>query len=311
MQFADAARVHALLDYPGLVDALAAAHRGPVPVTRSTLVEGAARGEQFITIVGWGPGALACKVISVFPGNPGRPDPLPSVQGLVCVFDPRTGAPVMACDGAAITVRKTAADSALGARLLARKGARTLLVVGAGAMAPAVAAAHCAVRPSIRRVLLWNRNPGRAHALAAALDLPGREIAVVADLDAAVPAAEVISCVTMAERPLIRGALLAPGTHLDLVGSYLPAMREADDDCLTRGRLFVDMRKETQAGELLDPIRRGVIGWDTIRGDLFELVQGRAEGRRSEDEITVYKNLGGGHLDMYTAAHLWQRMQAA
>jgi ornithine cyclodeaminase len=311
MQFADAARVFALLDYPGLVDALAEAHAGPVPVTKSTLVEGAANGEQFITIVGWGPRALACKVISVFPRNPTRPDPLPSVQGLVCVFDPETGAPMLACDGAAITVRKTAADSALGARLLARHDAETLLVVGAGAMAPEVAAAHCAVRPSIRRVLLWNRRAERAHALAARLDLPGREISVVADLDAVVPDAQVISCVTMAERPLIRGALLSPGTHLDLVGSYLPTMREADDDCLIRGRLHVDIRKETEAGELTDPIRRGVIGWDSIEGDLYELVQGRAEGRRSAEEITVYKNLGGGHLDMYTAAHLWRRVQAA
>lgn len=310
LHFADAETCHRALDYPGLVEAMRVAHSGDRPLMKSTLVDSPeADGNRFITLLGWNTEAIAVKTIGVFPSNLSRSPPEPSVQGLVSVYSPETGTPLLVCDGSAITQRKTAADSGLGSLLLARRDAETLLVVGAGGLGPHFCMVHKAVRPSISRILVWNRTRSRAEALVEGLDMPGVRLEVADDLDAAVAEADIISCITMAESPLVKGALLKPGAHLDLVGSYLPHMREADDDCIRRARLFVDMRRtDTGAGELLDPIGRGVMGWDDIAGDLFELCSGRAEGRRSEDEITWFKNMGGGHLDMFTAVHLHRRL---
>ena len=310
IKFADAETVHRLLDYPGLIEAMRIAHSKGVPAMQSLLVDSPENdGNRMISLTGWNKEAIAVKVIGVFPSNLRRTPPEPSVQGVSIVFDPETGAPLMVGDGGALTVRKTASDSGLGSKLLSREDSEVLLVVGAGGMSPNVAMAHTASRPSIRRVMIWNRTHSRAQEIVDGLDLPGVSVAAITDLDAAVAEADIISCVTMAETPLIKGALLKPGTHLDLVGSYLPNMREADDACVRRSTIFVDVRKrDTSAGELLDPIERGVMGWDDIKADLFELCSGRGEGRTSNDEITFYKNLGGGHLDLFAATHLYNRM---
>jgi ornithine cyclodeaminase len=127
----------------------------------------------------------------------------------------------------------------------------------------------------------------------------------VRDLDSAVADADVISCVTMSKAPLVRGKLLKPGAHLDLVGAYLPDKREADDEAMARGRLFVDTRSGMEgAGDLCQPVARGVIGWEDVTADLYDLCTGRHAGRASDQEITIFKNVGGGHLDLFTAQHL-------
>ena len=204
-----------------------------------------------------------------------------------------------------MTFRKTAADSALGASLLAKQDARVLLIIGAGGLAPHMLAAHRAARPSLDRVLVWNRTFERAEALARAHAGQGYAIEAVRDLDQFTPEADVISCVTMSKTPLVRGALMKPGAHLDLVGAYLPDMREADDDAMARGSLFVDTRSGMEgAGDLCQPVARGRIEWGNVEADLYELCSGRHSGRRSADEITVFKNVGGGHLDLFTAQHL-------
>jgi ornithine cyclodeaminase/alanine dehydrogenase-like protein (mu-crystallin family) len=203
-----------------------------------------------------------------------------------------------------MTLRKTAADSALGATLLARQDAATLLVVGAGVLAPHEIAAHRAVRPSLTTVLVWNRTPARARAVAAATGATAVE-----DLDAAVATADVISCVTMSTEPLVRGALLRPGAHLDLIGSFTPTMREADDDALRRASVFVDTRVDLRrSGEIQHALASGALAPDGIRGDLFELCSGAVPGRRGAEEITVFKNVGGAHLDLMTARHLLSRL---
>jgi ornithine cyclodeaminase len=311
LKFADEATVHRLLDYPGLVAALRRAHARGKPLMQNMMVDSPeADGNRMIALLGWNQEAIAVKVIGVYPSNLNRTPPQPSVQGVVIVFNPETGTPLLVGDGSALTVRKTAGDSALGSQFLSREDSETLLVVGAGGLGPHVAMAHTAVRPSLRKVRIWNRTHERARALADSLDLPGIHVEAVTDLDAAVGKADIITCVTMAKSPLIKGALLKPGTHLDLIGSYLPDMREADDDCIRRGTIFVDMRrKDTGAGEVLDPIARGVMAWEDIKSDLFELSAGTGEGRTSGDEITFYKNFGGGHLDMFTAAHLLARVE--
>jgi ornithine cyclodeaminase len=301
-----------------LVEALRIAHLAPPPEVGHKVTDEPGGGvNKFVSLIGWQAGGIiAVKLVGVFPGNLDLAPPQPSVQGLVVVFDGLTGAPLLAADGAAMTFRKTAADSALGVRLLAREAAETLLVVGAGGLAPHVVAAHRSVRPSLRRVLVWNRTPERARHLARELaaDAAGGSLDVRAteDLDAAVAAADIVSCVTMATTPLVKGALLRPGAHLDLIGAYLPDMREADDAAMRRGRIFVDTRSNMEgSGELTQPVAGGAITWDAVRGDLFELCNGRIEGRRSADDITIFKNVGGAHLDLFTAAHLFERLQAA
>lgn len=313
MKVIDADQVHHLLAYPSLVSALRAAHRHAPPDVWHKVTEEPGGGEnKLVTLVGWqGGGIIAVKLVGVFPGNLALDPPQPSVQGLVLVFDGATGAPRLAADGAAMTFRKTAADSALGVQLLAREDAATLLVVGAGGLARHVIMAHRSVRPSLRRVLVWNRTPERAQRLAREFAGDGTPVDAVADLDAAVAEADVISCATMAKAPLVKGALLKRGAHLDLIGAYLPDMREADDDAIGRGRIFVDTRTNMEgSGELSEPVTRGVISWSDVRGDLYQLCGGHVEGRQSETDITVFKNVGGAHLDLYTAAHLLEQDEA-
>ena len=207
MKFIDADTVHRLLDYPGLVEALRVAHTGASPRNDASVMDEPDGGEnKFVSLVAWATQeVIAVKLVGVFPSNLALQPPQPSVQGLVAVFDGKTGAPVLAADGAALTFRKTAADSALGASFLARQDAEVLLVVGAGGLAPHVILAHTSVRPSIKRVLIWNRTAARAEALAREMLIEGVSISVVRDLDAALPEADVISCVTMSTEPLVKG----------------------------------------------------------------------------------------------------------
>jgi ornithine cyclodeaminase/alanine dehydrogenase-like protein (mu-crystallin family) len=306
--------VHRLLDYPSLVEALRVAHRdGSMPQTTMSVMDAPAAGDdKFVSLVAWAAGeTIAVKLVGVFPGNLTLPVPEPSVQGLVALFNGATGGLLCVCDGAAMTFRKTAADSALGVSLLAREDAETLLIVGAGGLAPHVAMAHTSVRPSIRRILLWNRSSARVEALASQLRLPSINLEVVPDLDAALPRADIVSCVTMSTVPLVKGALLRPGVHVDLIRAYLPEMRESDDDVIRRARLFVDTWKGCAgSGDLGQPIESGLITLDDVEADLFDLCSGRHPGRRTSEEITFYKNVGGAHLDLFTVRHLMRKAAA-
>ncbi|MFO1123277.1 MAG: ornithine cyclodeaminase [Hyphomicrobiales bacterium] len=299
-----------LLDYPGLVAALRLAHAEDRLPDTVRDIRSDTDGNNFVSLLSWAGGdVIAVKLVGVFPGNPGLATPQPSVQGLVVLFSGTTGAPLMTADGAELTFRKTAADSALGADFLARRDAATLLVCGAGGLAPHVIAAHRAVRPGIARVLIWNRSPQRARDLAASLDI-GATVTAVDDLDAALPEADIISCVTMARSPIVKGTLLKPGCHVDLIGAYQPDMRESDDETIRRaGRMFLDTRLFCErSGDVAEPLSRGIIDSSGLVADLFDLCCGRHAGRSADDEITVYKNSGGGHLDLFTARHLYRRI---
>jgi ornithine cyclodeaminase/alanine dehydrogenase-like protein (mu-crystallin family) len=301
-----AEEVHRLLDYPGLVRALRKAHEADRMPTANTEIMSDGDGNDFVSLIAWLPGeVISVKLVGVFPGNPALPDPQPSSQGLVSLFDGKTGRPLLSCDGAAETFRKTAADSGLGSSFLARQDARVLVVVGAGGLAPHVVAAHCAARPSIERVFIWNRNFGRAETTAAKLADTGMRVTAAADLNSVLPQADIVSCVSSATQPVVRGALLKPGTHVDLVGAYTKAMREADDDVARRaGAIFVDTRNHCErSGEVFEPLSRGLVSG--IAADLFDLAAGRHPGRTDEDQITMYKNCGGAHLDLFTMRHLF------
>lgn len=308
MKYYDEDAVHSLLSWKETVDALRQSHATQeLPFFNAEHFNAPDdSGDQFVNLTAWAGGsAIAVKLVGVFPGNPNLTPPEPSVQGLVVLFDGKTGRPLMTCDGASLTYRKTAADSALGADLLARPDAEVLAIAGAGGLAPHVVEAHCAVRP-IKRVLIWNRTRARAEAMAEKLARPGLELVVVDDFAAALPEADIVSTVTMSKTPLVVGAALKPGAHVDLIGAYMPDMREADAETVRRaGRMFADNRPIfSYSGDGIDPVAEGLIA--APEADYFELCSGKHPGRRSEDEITVCKNAGGPHLDLFTAEHLYR-----
>ena len=257
---------------------------------------------------------MASKLITSFPGNLAGGD-LPAVQAVCVLFDGTDGRPLAVLDGTEITYWRTAADSALGAKLLSRPGPVTMLVVGAGEMSRWLVRAHRAVRPSIRRVIIWNRTPDRADRVAAELREEGVPAEASTDLDAATGMADLISTCTRSHEPLVKGANLKPGAHLDLVGGYTPQTREADDEAARRGVIFVDRRESAfhGVGDILQPIARGVIRESDVRGDLYDLVGKGIPGRQSVSDVTFFKNAGGGHLDLMTAeiVHRQLRMQSA
>ncbi len=294
------------LSWPALVEALDAGHRLGRGQTGDLLLQ---EGDDILlNRAAWKPGyGLGLKTVTGFFGNPGRSPPRPSVQGLFVLFNHEDGRPLAVIDGAGITAWKTAANSALGSRYLSRPDARGLLMIGAGAMAGPLIRAHLSVRPGIQRVTLWNRTQARAELLAAELRAEGLVVEVATRLADAVRGADVISSATRSQEPLIHGEWLTPGTHLDLVGAFTPSMREADDVAVQRGRLFVDARETTieHIGELMIPIARGIIGAADVVADLYDLAQGFA-WRRAADDITIYKNGGGAHLDLMTAIAIYR-----
>jgi ornithine cyclodeaminase len=302
----DQDRIDAVLTWPALVDALDAGHRLGRGQTHDVLLEEGS--DILLSRSAWKAGyGIGIKTVTGFFGNRGRTPPLPSVQGVFVLFDPDDGRPLAVIDGAGITAWKTAADSALGSRYLSRPDPRCLLMVGAGALARSLIGAHLSVRPGIERVLVWNRTPARAEALAAQLRAEGLAVEIAPDLAAAAGQADIISSATRTEQPLIKGAWLQPGAHLDLVGAFTASMREADDAALRRGRLFVDARETTldHIGELTIPIASGVIGRDDVVADLYDLAAGFA-WQRSAGDITIFKNGGGAHLDLMTAIAIWR-----
>ena len=292
-----------LFEYRPLIDFFDDCHRADPALVKDMYLADQA-GNGLLARVGLAPRTgLGIKLATIFPRN----TDLPSVQTVYVVFNPLTGEERAVIVGNAITWFKTACDSALGSRRLARAGASSLLMVGAGAMAPHLIRAHLAACPSIERVMIWNRTFARAQALAARLTEPPAEAA--ADLRGAVESADIVSCATMTVEPLIRGAWLRPGAHLDLVGAYLPHMREADDEAAARSRIFVDSRPSAfETGEIKIPMETGVISETEVLGDHYQLASGAAAGRTSNDDITLFKNGGGGHLDLMAAQYLLTRL---
>jgi len=301
MRIVDAAEIKRVLTFPVLVDALEAAHkRAKIDVQDGFL---GTEKELYFTRHAVDRGRfMASKLITSFPANLAE-GKLPAVQAVFIIFDGRNGKPLAVIDGTEITYWRTAADSALGARLLARPDPQTLLVVGAGEMSRWLVRSHRAVRPSLQRVLIWNRNPDRAVEVAAALTQEGIKAEATRDLDAATQMADVITTCTRSHVPLVKGANLKPGTHLDLVGGYTPQTREADDEAARRGLVFVDRRESAfhGVGDILQPIENGAIREADVLGDLYDLAPGKVAGRRSPSDITFFKNAGGGHLDLMTA----------
>jgi ornithine cyclodeaminase/alanine dehydrogenase-like protein (mu-crystallin family) len=244
-------------------------------------------------------GGGAVKLATVFPDN--RSSGLPTIHAAIIVFS-ATGEPVALLDGAAVTQLRTGAASGLASQYLSREDSAHLVVAGTGAIAPQLALAHCAIRPIVR-VSVWGRRTERAAATARTVaSLVGHNIKVdaVPSLEEAVAEADIVSCATSSASPVLFGRWLRPGTFVDLVGSFSPDKRESDDETVCRSRIFVDTFEGAlaEAGDLLDPLARGVITRERIEAELADLVRGRAAGRLARDEITLFKSVGTAIEDL-------------
>lgn len=302
MRSFDAAATHARLPMGALIAALRAlAIEGCTVPARQvhTLGDGDAAG-RLLMMAAWQPGrSLGIKSVTVFPGNGARG--LPSVHAAYTLFDAANGVPLAQIDGGALTSRRTAAVSALAALYLARADAARLLVVGAGRVASLIPQAMAAVRP-IAQVRVWNHRSAGARALAHSLREQGLQADAIDDLQAEVQRADIVSCATLATQPLIRGAWLQPGTHLDLIGSFAPEMREADAGCVARAGVWVDQDEAlVKAGDLLQAIADGVFAPAAVRGTLEQLCRGQRDGRAGSDEITLFKSVGSAWQDLAAA----------
>lgn len=306
IRFIGADQIRAGLDIRALIEALRAGHRRELPQMDRVLMHEPETSNSFLAWHAWAStDTIAVKLTTIFPDNPTSPEPRPGVQAIVTAFDGTDGSPTAVIDGTELTYWKTAASSGLAADFLAPREPSTLLMVGAGGLAPYLVMAHRAIRPSIDRVIVWNRTRAKAEALSGH-PLVGGSLEVVDDLDSAIAASDVISCATASARPLIEGERLQPGTHVDLVGGFTPAMREADDTAARRATLFLDnfMFTMDHAGDICVPLADGVIHHHDIVTDLFGLCRGAHPGRTSDDEITLYKSAGGAHLDLMATKHV-------
>lgn len=254
-------------------------------------------------------GRIGVKIVTVFPDNGKRS--LPSIHGQYLLLDGSTGATLALLDGTMLTKRRTACASGLASRYLSRNDASRLLMIGTGALAPELIRVHAKVRP-IREIAIWGRTPVQAEKLAAVLSesLPKAlarpvTVRVVADRKTAVAEADIISCATLAREPLVEGAWMREGQHLDLVGAFTPQMRESDDRAVWRARVYVDTRSGalTEAGDIVQPLANGTIDEDDVIADLFELARGQQTGRLPGDatSVTLFKSVGAALEDLAAA----------
>jgi len=286
----------AKLDWIALTEALAAGHALPRAEVGDTLLRHGP--DTLLTRSAWIPGlGIAVKAATIFPGNPQQG--LDAIYGAVNVLSADTGQLEALVDFTLVTKWKTAGDSLLAARRLARPDAETFLIVGAGAVARSMIEAYGAAFPRAR-FHVWARNPEAARGFADATGAIPEP-----DLETAVRRAHVICTATMATAPLIKGEWLQPGTHLDLIGAYRPDMRECDNATFARARVFVDARATTlhHIGELMAPLKDGTITEADVIADFYDLPAGRF-ARTAPDEITLSKNGGGAHLDLMTARYI-------
>ena len=252
----------------------------------------------------WRPGKhVGIKIATVFPGA--NAVGLPAVQAVYILSHGKTGQLLAIIDGSMLTARRTAAASAVASRYLAREDAGTLLMVGTGAQAPHLIEAHSCVRP-IRKVSVWGRQTEKAKNLIERVKKDNMEYEVVSDLETAAKKADIISSATLSEQPLILGAWLRPGVHVDLVGSFKPDMRETDNEAIQVARVFVDTRAGalSEAGDLIQPIAANLFSEESVIAELSELCSGKCKGRTCSDEITLFKSVGASLEDLAAAEML-------
>lgn len=315
-----AADIDRALTFPALVETLRAAFRdGAVqPVRHHHAIERArGAGSTLLLMPAWTAfdnaetskdGHIGVKIVTVSPDN--NAVGKPAVMGLYLLLNGATGEPQALIDGQRLTQWRTACASALAADYLARKDASRLLVIGAGALAPFLARAHAAVRP-LTSIRIWNRTSANAAKVVDDLRAGGFPAEIASDLDAELAEADIVSSATISTTPLVKGARLKSGAHVDLVGGFTPAMREADDDAIRRSRVYVDTRAGAtkEAGDIVQPLASGVLASEAIVADLAELARGEKKGRESDAEITLFKSVGAALEDLAAGIAVYEALR--
>ena len=310
MQIITADALADLLDFPALIEALREMFRtgceSPTRHHHTVDVPGGASGTLLLMPAWQADGMMGVKTVTIFGDNAQKG--LPSVLGQYYLMDATSGEPLALIEGTVLTRWRTAAASALASDFLSRRNSERLLMVGAGSLAPHLIRAHATMRP-IREVRLWSRTKARTEALAAKLEAPGLTVTPTDDLAASAAWADIISCATLSEAPLIHGDWLNTGVHLDLVGAFRADMRETDDNAMARARIFVDTRGGalSEAGDILLAIKAGAISEADIQADLHALTSGVAKGRSEDTEITLFKSVGAALEDLAAAKLAYER----
>ncbi|MBU25613.1 MAG: ornithine cyclodeaminase [Gammaproteobacteria bacterium] len=297
--FISETQIGELLNWSGVIEALVAAHQKPQAQIDDILFKSG--NNSLLTRAAWIKNhGIAVKTATIFPENGTCSPDLPTVQSLVTLFDDKSGAPQAIIDGNLVTKWKTAGDSVLGAKLLAKPESRVLTILGAGKVAQSMIDAYREIFPKLETIYLWNHRFEKAVQVAA-----DKDVIPIENIANAVQDADIVSSATTTTAPFIQGEWLKEGCHLDLIGAFRPDMREAHDSAILRGTIFVDSYRTAlhDIGELGIPLANGVISKCDVVDDFYGLCCGNP-GRQRASEITVFKNGGGAHLDLAVATHI-------
>ncbi|MGY6707527.1 MAG: bifunctional Delta(1)-pyrroline-2-carboxylate/Delta(1)-piperideine-2-carboxylate reductase [Rhizobiaceae bacterium] len=319
MRFVSAEEVDRILTHKGLVETLREAFRkGAVQPLRHhhTVDRPTGTPSTLLLMPAWsdfaapgleGDGYIGVKIVTVSPDNNAKS--LPAIMGVYLLLDGLTGEPCALIDGQRLTLWRTACASALAADYLARQDASSMLMVGAGALAPFLVRAHAAVRP-VKRVAVWNRTPANAERLVDTLQAEGFEARLAENIDDEIAEADIVSCATISSVPLVHGARLKPGTHVDLVGAFAPTMRESDDEAIRSARVYVDTYggATKEAGDIVQALESGALSKEDIQADLYELCRDKKKGRENDDEITLFKSVGAAIEDLAAGISVWEKL---
>jgi ornithine cyclodeaminase len=304
----DAAALDRCLPYPELIAALREGLKTPCATPlRGVHKLDADANNQLVLMPAWQQGeAAGVKLLTVFPGNPAQGKA--TIQGIYVLFDGKDGTPTAVLDGTRLTLRRTAALCALGTACLAPDEAESLLVIGTGSLAPHVVQAHVAER-SWTRIVIWGRNQAALQAMAEQLATQGITVETTDDLEAAVRSSQVISAATSSRQPLLKADWIAPGTHINLLGAYTEEMHEAEPALIAQATVFVDDRDSVlaESGEIIAALTQGLIRQDHLKEDMSTLVSSPRRARTA-DEVTLFKSVGFGALELIAAHCLAQRV---
>ena len=305
-------QVRSALPWRAAVESLRAGFAGgstaTVPQRHHHAMSDAEDAPTLLLMPAWSHSYVGIKIVAVFPSNRGTD--VPTINGNYLLMDGATGVPLAVLDGGELTARRTAAASVLAATLLARPESSRLVVVGAGRLAGNLARAY-AEHFALTDIAVWNHRPAGAERLAAELAGDGLPASATTELPSAVAAADIVTVATLSSGPVVRGAWLAPGTHLDLVGGFTPTMRETDDDAIRRAEVFVDTMTGAlkEAGDIVQPLQSGVLSVEDIRGDLFALCAAPSSPTRGPGAITLFKSVGHALEDLVAAATVYEKVR--
>jgi ornithine cyclodeaminase len=310
LQYFDASVISDCLSYSELLASLEQAfiqsHTAPDRL-HYELAESMGVDTRLLVMVAWGADHyLGVKMVTLCSDNAAQG--LPTLSGVYCLFDGKNGLPLAMLDGAELTACRTAAASVLAAKCLVDQVPNTVLIMGAGKLSTYYINAYAEIMKP-ERVLLWNRDINKAEAVVESLSLNKTKLEVVTNLETSVNQADIISTITSSTEPLFPGTWCKPGCHLDLVGGYRPDMREVDDDLIRRAMIYVDTYQGAfdEAGDIIDPLNRGIISKQDIHADLAELVRGKHIEQDDSKDLTVFKSVGTAIEDLAAAVLVYEK----